>query len=44
MLRGQSWVKLHGDFTLPELETLVKKLKENCEGLGRNDNKKRPND
>ena len=28
IFKGQGWVELHGQFTLPELETLVKELQE----------------
>ncbi len=28
IFKGQGWVELHGQFTLPELESLVKELQE----------------
>ncbi len=35
LLRGQGWVTLHGDFTIEQLKSLIKQLKENCKGLER---------
>ena len=39
MLRGQSWVALHGDFTIEQLKTLIQRLEENCKGLENGDKK-----
>lgn len=29
LLKGQGWVELHGNFTLPELEFIVNQIKDN---------------
>lgn len=39
MFKGQAWVALHGDFTIAELQAILERVKELCEGVPRpNDN------
>lgn len=34
ILRGQSWVELHGIFTIDELRLLIQHIEDMCIGLG----------
>lgn len=36
ILRGQSWVELHGIFYPGELRSIADEIEKNCKGLGKN--------
>lgn len=40
MFKGQAWIALHGDFTVAELQAVLERVKELCEGVPKaNDDK-----